>query len=113
MNVKTMKKIVIIKKFALTAIALGLYFVSIHAQNTPRGGGAADLAVWSRESFGQPGVFTNPDTRNWIPFVPRKGDVDADGILDVSHYVEKPSGTHGFLRHDNKGNFVFERILLF
>ena len=108
MNVKTMKKIVIIKKFALTAIALGLYFVSIHAQNTPRGGGAADLAVWSRESFGQPGVFTNPDTRNWIPFVPRKGDVDADGILDVSHYVEKPSGTHGFLGHDNKGNFVFE-----
>lgn len=85
-----------------------LLFNSIQAQNSPRQAGAADLNAWSREAFGLPGGFTNPDTRDWIPFVPQKKDVDAGGILDVSHYIEKPSGNHGFLQHDNKGGFVFE-----
>ena len=98
-----------VQKSALTIIIMaGFFLVDVQAQNTTRQAGAADLAAWSREMFGKSGGFTNPDTRDWIPFVPRKADVDAGGILDVSHFVEKPGGAHGFLRHDNKGNFVFE-----
>ena len=96
------------KKKIAAVVVLCFYFIDAQAQTTQRQAGAADLAAWSREAFGLPGGFTNPDTRDWIPFAPRKSDVDAGGILDVSNYVEKPSGAHGFLRHDNNGSFVFE-----
>ena len=75
---------------------------------SPRQAGAADLDAWSRHAIGASGGFTNPDTKDWIPFVPKKADVNAGGALDASHFIEKPSGTHGFLKHDNKGNFVFD-----
>jgi hypothetical protein len=73
-----------------------------------RQGGSADLNAWSRQAIGLAGSFTNPDTDDWIPYVPLKEDVNAGGILDASHFVEKPGGTHGFLKRDDKGNFVFE-----
>ena len=98
----------VIKTVFTLAIVASLSFVDAQAQNTTRQAGAADLDAWSRATFGEAGGFTNPDTRDWIPFIPRKGDVEAGGVLDVSQYVEKPSGKHGFLRHDDKGNFVFE-----
>ena len=96
---------------ALTLVVILVFHcVDAHAQvqPSPRQAGSADLDAWSRQAIGMPGEFTNPVTDDWIPFIPRKADVDAGGVLDVSHFVEKPSGTHGFLRHDDKGNFVFE-----
>ena len=78
------------------------------SQRPPRQAGAADLNAWSRQAMGKAGYFTNPNTDGWIPFQPRREDVAAGGILDVSRFVEKPGGTHGFLKHDGKGNFVFD-----
>jgi hypothetical protein len=75
---------------------------------TPRRAGAADLDAWSRQVNGEAGQFTNPDTEDWIPYIPHRDDVNAGGILDAGRYVEKPGGTHGFLRQDGKGHFVFE-----
>ena len=104
---KKTKIIRIIQNGALI-FAVCFYLIDVQAQNTVRGGGGADLDAWSRQAIGTPGGFTNPDTKEWIPYEPKKGDVDAGGILDVSHYIEKPSGARGFLSHDNNGNFVFE-----
>ncbi|MFH0756752.1 MAG: beta-galactosidase [Bacteroidota bacterium] len=73
-----------------------------------RQGGAADLNAWSRPAIGTAGGFTNPGTEDWIPYVPSASDVHAGGILDASHYIESPGGTHGFLQQDNRGNFIFE-----
>jgi len=75
---------------------------------SPRRAEAADLNAWSRPVIGMAGGFTNPDTKDWIPFIPHEADVDVGGILDASHFIEKPVGTHGFLKQDGKGNFVFE-----
>ena len=77
-------------------------------QPSLRQGGAADLNAWSRQAIGTAGGFTNPDTRDWIPYIPKKEDVYAGGILDASQYIERPGGTHGFLKRDDRGNFVFE-----
>ncbi len=77
-------------------------------EQTPRRAGEADLNAWSRGAAGTAGYFTNPDTKGWIPFVPRASDASTGGILDASRYVEKPGGTHGFLTQDGKGHFVFE-----
>jgi hypothetical protein len=77
-------------------------------EKSPRGAGSADLDAWSHSAIGEAGQFTNPDTRDWIPFIPRPEDVDAGGILDAGKYIEKPGGQHGFLRQDGMGNFVFE-----
>ncbi|MDD2381960.1 MAG: hypothetical protein WCY58_06100 [Mariniphaga sp.] len=73
-----------------------------------RQGGLADLNAWSHQAMGVAGGFTNPDTKKWIPYIPKPDDVTAGGILDVSHFVDKPSGKHGFLQQDGKGSFVFE-----
>lgn len=82
---------------------------SLHAQDqTPRKAGDADLNAWSRQAVGTAGYFTNPDTKDWIPYIPQEEDVNAGGILDASPYIEKPGGTHGFLKQDGKGHFVFE-----
>ncbi|RPI46482.1 MAG: hypothetical protein EHM46_00510, partial [Bacteroidetes bacterium] len=114
---KTLKKLYLL----LLLSSCGSPVLMLHAQNTApdpmkgkgdtaslRKAGAADLDAWSRDAAGTAGSFTNPDTHDWIPFVPGKDDVLSGGILDVSHFVERPGGTHGFLKHDGKGNFVFE-----
>ena len=75
---------------------------------SPRQAGAADLDAWSRQAIGKAGEFTNPDTKDWIPFIPKKEDVSAGGILDAGKYVEAPGGKHGFLKQDGTGNFIFE-----
>ncbi len=84
-------------------------FLNAHAQDkSPRQAGAADLDAWSLSAAGTAGYFTNPETENWIPFIPKKEVVNDFGILDASKYIEQPSGKHGFLKQDNQGNFVFE-----
>jgi hypothetical protein len=95
----------------LTIISFVLLFVSITGckkETSPRQAGAADLNAWSHAAIGDAGQFTNPDTKEWIPFIPKKEDVEAGGILDASHFIEKPGGQHGFLKQDGAGNFVFE-----
>ncbi|MFO7956411.1 MAG: hypothetical protein R6X33_04885 [Candidatus Brocadiia bacterium] len=77
-------------------------------KKTPRGGGAADLAAWSRTEAGAAGEFTNPDTSDWIPFRPGPEDVTDESVFDASHFVHAPSGKHGFLRGNAQGKFEFE-----
>jgi len=67
-----------------------------------------DLAVWHREASPEPGEFSNPDTSEWIVYEFRREDLLKSPALDASHLVEAPSGTHGFLRSDSDGHFVFE-----
>ncbi len=67
-----------------------------------------DLAVWHREAPVEPGEFSNPDTSEWIVYEVRREDLLKSPVLDASHLVEAPSGTHGFLRSDPDGHFVFE-----
>jgi len=67
-----------------------------------------DLAVWYREAPIEPGEFSNPDTDDWIAYEFRKEDLLKSPALDASHFVEAPSGTHGFLRSGADGHFVFE-----
>ncbi|KPL16994.1 MAG: hypothetical protein AMS26_02535 [Bacteroides sp. SM23_62] len=82
---------------------------SIQAQaQSPRQAGAADLNAWSRQVAGSAGHYTNPDTEDWLPYIPHKDDITAGGILDAGRYIEKPGGMHGFLKQDGKGHFVFE-----
>jgi hypothetical protein len=100
---KTFQYIVIVSLSTLFVIISGCKRERSHRQ-----AGAADLDAWSHQAIGEAGQFTNPDTKDWIPFIPRKEDVDASGILDASHFIEKPGGQHGFLKQDGKGNFVFE-----
>jgi hypothetical protein len=95
--------------FILISISFfSLFVTGCKQKQSPRQAGTADLDAWSHQAIGEAGQFTNPDTKDWIPFIPRKEDVDADGILDAGLHVEIPSGQHGFLKQDGKGNFVFE-----
>ena len=92
----------------LLTVLFGFIVIDAQAQDIQSQASTAGPETWGRQAVGTPGGFSNPDTRDWIPYVPHKEDVDAGGILDAGYLIEKPSGAHGFLTQDNKGNFVFE-----
>ena len=45
------------------------------------------------------------DRSDWFPFAPAESD--ASGVLDMSGWLDKPAGKHGFLQYDGK-DFHFE-----
>lgn len=50
-------------------------------------------------------TFAQQNKSEWFPFAPK--DVAESGVLDLSEWLDKPAGKHGFLQYDGK-DFRFE-----